>query len=134
VSYVERVDGAYDEFEDVYRDLEALVRTTDRLREDDRQLLLVALGRLYEIVELLSDLPTVDGSGRYIDEDFVVERIQNATYLLREVRDVINQGTPEGLAEDELDVDVIGSATAIQQELLEELKRTLAGCSNGGDK
>ena len=134
MSYVERVDKAYDEFEDVYRDLEALVRTTDRLREDDRQLLLIALGRLYEIVELLSDLPTVDGSGRYIDEDFVVERIQNATYLLREVRDIIKQGTPEGLAEEELDVDVIGNATAIQQELLEELKKALAGCSNGGDK
>jgi hypothetical protein len=134
VSYVERVDKAYDEFEDVYRDLEALVRTTDRLREDDRQLLLIALGRLYEIVELLSDLPTVDGSGRYIDEDFVIERTQNATYLLREVRDIIKQGTPEGLAEEELDVDVIGNATAIQQELLEELKKALAGCSNGGDK
>jgi hypothetical protein len=134
VSYVERVDKAYDEFEDVYRDLEALVRTTDRLREDDRQLLLIALGRLYEIVELLSDLPTVDGSGRYIDEDFVIERIQNATYLLREVRDIIKQGTPEGLAEEELDVDVIGNATAIQQELLEELKKALAGCGYGGDK
>jgi len=134
MSYVERVGKAYDEFEDVYRDLEALVRTTDRLREDDRQLLLIALGRLYEIVELLSDLPTVDGSGRYIDEDFVIERTQDATYLLREVRDIINQGTPEGLAEEELDVDVIGNATAIQQELLEELKKALAGCSNGGDK
>ena len=134
MSYVERVDKAYDEFEDVYRNLEALVRTTDRLREDDRQLLLIALGRLYEIVELLSDLPTVDGSGRYIDEDFVIERIQNATYLLREVRDIINQGTPEGLAEEELDVDVIGNATVIQQELLEELKKALAGCGYGGDK
>lgn len=134
MSYVEKVDKAYDEFQDVYMDLERLVRTTDRLREDDRQLLLIALGELRDLVELLSELPTVDNSGRYIDEDFVVERIQNATYLLREVRDIIKQGTPEGLAEEELDVDVNGNAVVIREELLEELRKALAVCDYGGDK
>ena len=85
MNYVEKVDKAYDEFQDVYGDLEVLVRTTDRLGENDRQLLLIALGELRDLVELLSELPTVDGSGRYIEEDFVVQRIRIATELLREV-------------------------------------------------
>jgi hypothetical protein len=40
MNYVEKVDEAYDEFQDVYMDLERLVRTTDRLREPDRHLLI----------------------------------------------------------------------------------------------
>jgi len=125
MNYVEKVDKAYDEFQDAYGDLERLVRTTDRLKEDDRQLLLIALGRLYEIVELLSELPTVDGSGRYIEEDFVVGRIRDATELLREVKGAILEGNPDGLAEEELDVDVMGNAVAIREELLDALKRAL---------
>jgi len=125
VNYKEKVDEAYDEFQDVYRDLERLIRSTDRLGEDDRQLLLISLGRLYEIVELLSELPTADGSGRYIEEDFVVRRIRNAAELLREVRNKVAQGTPDSLAEEELDVDVMGYAVAIREELLDILKRAL---------
>jgi CII-binding regulator of phage lambda lysogenization HflD len=125
MNYVEEVDKAYDEFQDVYRDLERLVRSTDRLGEDDRQLLLIALGRLYEIVELLSELPIVDGSGRYIEEDFVVGRIRNATELLREVKSAVLEGNPDSLAEEELDVDVMGYAVAIREELLDILKRAL---------
>jgi len=124
VNYVE-VDKAYDEFQDVYWDLERLVRTTDRLREDDRQLLLIALGELRGLVELLSELPTVDGSGRYIEEDFVVGRIRDATELLREVKSAILEGNPYSLAEEELDVDVMGNAVAIREELLDALKRAL---------
>jgi len=141
MSYVEKVDKAYDEFQDAYRNLERLVRTTDRLKEDDRQLLLIALGRLYEIVELLSELPTVDGSGRYIDEDFVIQRIRDAAELLREVKGAILEGNPENLAEEELDVDVMGYAVAIREELLDILKRALErakqegrGGRDGGDK
>jgi hypothetical protein len=125
MNYVEEVDKAYDEFQDVYWDLERLVRTTDRLREADRQLLLIALGELRDLVELLSELPTVDGSGRYIEEDFVVGRIRDATELLREVRNKITQGTPDGLAEEELDVDVHGHVVYIREELLDSLKRAL---------
>ena len=125
MNYKEKVDEAYDEFQDVYRDLERLIRSTDRLGEDDRQLLLISLGRLYEIVELLSELPTADGSGRYIEEDFVVRRIRNAAELLREVRNKVAQGTPDSLAEEELDVDVMGYAVAIREELLDILKRAL---------
>jgi len=125
VNYVEEVDKAYDEFQDVYWDLERLIRTTDRLREDDRQLLLIALGELRGLVELLSELPTVDGSGRYIEEDFVVGRIRDATELLREVKSAILEGNPYSLAEEELDVDVMGNAVAIREELLDALKRAL---------
>ena len=125
MNYVEEVDKAYDEFQDVYGDLERLMRTTDRLREPDRHLLLIALGELKGIVELLSELPTVDGSGRYIDEDFVVQRIRDATELLREVKGAILEGNPDGLAEEELDVDVMGNAVAIREELLDALKRAL---------
>jgi len=125
MNYVEEVDKAYDEFQDVYWDLERLVRTTDRLREDDRQLLLIALGELRGLVELLSELPTVDGSGRYIEEDFVVGRIRDATELLREVKSAVLEGNPENLAEEELDVDVMGNAVAIREELLDVLKRAL---------
>jgi len=125
MNYVEKVDKAYDEFQDVYMDLERLVRTTDRLREDDRQLLLIALGELRGLVELLSELPTVDGSGRYIEEDFVVQRIRDATELLREVKSAVLEGNPDGLAEEELDVDVMGNAVAIREELLDVLKRAL---------
>jgi len=125
MNYVEKVDKAYDEFQDVYMDLERLVRTTDRLREDDRQLLLIALGELRGLVELLSELPTVDGSGRYIEEDFVVGRIRDATELLREVKSAVLEGNPDGLAEEELDVDVMGNAVAIREELLDVLKRAL---------
>jgi hypothetical protein len=102
-----------------------LVRSTDRLREDDRHLLLIALGKLSDVIELLSELPTVDGSGRYIDEDFVVQRIRDATELLREVKGAILEGNPDGLAEEELDVDVMGNAVAIREELLDALKRAL---------
>jgi len=141
MNYVEEVDKAYDEFQDVYMDLERLVRTTDRLREPDRQLLLIALGELRDLVELLSELPTVDGSGRYIEEDFVVQRIRDATELLREVKSAILEGNPDGLAEEELDVDVRGNAVAIREELLDVLKRALEkarqegrGGRDGGDK
>jgi len=125
MNYVEEVDKAYDEFQDVYWDFERLIRTTDRLREPDRQLLLIALGELRGLVELLSELPTVDGSGRYIEEDFVVQRIRDATELLREVKSAILEGNPDGLAEEELDVDVRGYAVAIREELLDVLKRAL---------
>jgi len=125
VNYVEEVDKAYDEFQDVYWDFERLIRSTDRLREDDRQLLLIALGELRGLVELLSELPTVDGSGRYIEEDFVVQRIRDATELLREVKSAILEGNPDSLAEEELDVDVMGNAVAIREELLDVLKRAL---------
>jgi len=125
MNYVEKVDKAYDEFQDVYWDFERLVRTTDRLREPDRQLLLIALGELRDLVELLSELPTVDGSGRYIDEDFVVQRIQDATELLREVKSAILEGNPDSLAEEELDVDIRGNVVAIREELLDMLKRVL---------
>jgi len=125
MNYVEEVDKAYDEFQDVYWDLERLIRTTDRLREPDRQLLLIALGELRGLVELLSELPTVDGSGRYIEEDFVVQRIRDATELLREVKSAVLEGNPDGLAEEELDVDVRGNAVAIREELLDALKRAL---------
>jgi len=125
MNYVEEVDKAYDEFQDVYMDLERLVRTTDRLREPDRQLLLIALGELRGLVELLSELPTVDGSGRYIEEDFVVQRIRDATELLREVKSAVLEGNPDGLAEEELDVDVRGNVVAIREELLDALKRAL---------
>ncbi|MFP3319975.1 MAG: hypothetical protein RXO24_05390 [Acidilobus sp.] len=125
MNYVEKVDKTYDEFQDAYGDLERLIRTTDRLREPDRQLLLIALGELKGIVELLSELPTVDGSGRYIEEDFVVGRIRDATELLREVKGAILEGNPYSLAEEELDVDVRGNAVAIREELLDVLKRAL---------
>ena len=125
MNYVEEVDKAYDEFQDVYMDLERLIRTTDRLREPDRQLLLIALGELRDLVELLSELPTVDGNGRYIDEDFVVQRIQDATELLREVKSAILEGNPDSLAEEELDVDVHGYAVYVREELLDMLKRAL---------
>ena len=125
MNYVEKVNEAYDEFQDVYWDFERLVRTTDRLREDDRQLLLVALGELRDLVELLSELPTVDGSGRYIEEDFVVQRIRDATKLLREIKGAILEGNPDSLAEEELDVDVMGNVVAIREELLDVLKRAL---------
>jgi len=125
MNYVEEVDKAYDEFQDVYMDLERLVRTTDRLREPDRQLLLIALGELSDVIELLSELPTVDGSGRYIEEDFVVQRIRDATELLREVKGAILEGNPDSLAEEELDVDVHGYAVYVREELLDMLKRAL---------
>jgi len=131
MNYVEKVDKAYDEFQNVYWDLERLTRTTDRLKETDRQLLLIALGELRDLVELLSELPTVDGSGRYIDEDFVVGRIQDATELLREVKNAILEGNPEGLAEEELDVDVMGNVVAIREELLDVLKRALEKAQEG---
>ena len=141
MNYVEEVDKAYDEFQDVYWDFERLVRTTDRLREPDRQLLLIALGELRGLVELLSELPTVDGSGRYIEEDFVVQRIRDASELLREVKSAVLEGNPDGLAEEELDVDVRGNAVAIREELLDVLKRALEkarqegrGGRDGGDK
>jgi hypothetical protein len=125
MNYVEEVDKAHDEFLDVYWDLERLVRTTDRLREPDRHLLLIALGELRSIVELLSELPTVDGSGRYIEEDFVVGRIRDAMGLLREVKGAILEGNPDGLAEEELDLDVHGYAVYIREGLLDILKRAL---------
>jgi hypothetical protein len=125
MNYVEEVDKAYDEFQDVYMDLERLIRTTDRLREPDRHLLLIALGELRDLIELLSELPTVDGSGRYIEEDFVVGRIRDAMGLLREVKGAILEGNPDGLAEEELDLDVHGYAVYIREELLDMLKRAL---------
>ena len=125
MNYVEEVDKAYDEFQDVYWDFERLIRTTDRLREPDRQLLLIALGELRDLIELLSELPTVDGSGRYIEEDFVVGRIRDVTGLLREVKGAVLEGNPYSLAEEELDVDVRGNAVAIREELLDALKRAL---------
>jgi len=125
MNYVEKVDKAYDEFQDVYWDFERLVRTTDRLREPDRHLLLIALGELRDLVELLSELPTVDGNGRYIDEDFVVQRIQDATELLREVKGTILGGNPDSLAEEELDIDIRGYVVYVREELLDMLKRAL---------
>ena len=125
MNYVEKIDEAYDEFQDVYWDIERLVRSTDRLGEDDRQLLLIALGELRDLVELLSELPTVDGSGRYIEEDFVVQRIRIATELLREVKKAILEGNPESLAEEELDVDVQGHVVYIRDEVIEALRKAL---------
>ena len=125
MNYVEEVDKAYDEFQDVYWDFERLIRTTDRLREPDRQLLLIALGELRDLVELLSELPTVDGNGRYIDEDFVIGRIRDATELLREVKGAILEGNPDSLAEEELDIDIRGYVVYVREELLDMLKRAL---------
>jgi hypothetical protein len=125
MNYVEKVDETYDEFQDVYWDIERLVRSTDRLREDDRQLLLIALGELRDLVELLSEMPTIDGSGRYIEEDFVVQRIRIATELLREVKKAVLEGNPESLAEEELDVDVQGHVVYIRDEVIEALRKAL---------
>jgi len=125
MNYVEEVDKAYDEFQDVYWDFERLIRTTDRLREPDRQLLLIALGELRDLMELLSELPTVDGNGRYIDEDFVIGRIRDATELLREVKGAILEGNPDSLAEEELDIDIRGYVVYVREELLDMLKRAL---------
>jgi hypothetical protein len=125
MNYAEEVDKAYDEFQDVYWDLERLIRSTDRLREPDRHLLLIALGELRDLVELLSELPTVDGSGRYIEEDFVVGRIRDATELLREVKGAILEGNPDSLAEEELDIDIRGYVVYVREELLDMLKRAL---------
>jgi len=125
MNYVEKVNKAYDEFQDVYWDLERLVRTTDRLREPDRQLLLIALGELRNLVELLSELPTADSNGRYIDEDFVIGRIQGAAELLREVKGAILGGNPDSLAEEELDIDIRGYVVYVREELLDMLKRVL---------
>ena len=47
--------------------------SADRLKDRDKYLLLVSLGKLYDVVELLSELPTIDGGGRYIEESFVRE-------------------------------------------------------------
>jgi hypothetical protein len=55
----------------------------------------------------------------------VVGRIRDATGLLREVKGAILEGNPDGLAEEELDVDVMGYAVAIREELLDMLKRAL---------
>jgi len=141
MNQVEEVDKAYDEFQDVYWDLERLVRTTDSLREPDRHLLLITLGELKGIVELLSELPTVDSNDRYIDEDFVIGRIRGATELLREVKGAILEGNPDSLAEEELDVGVQGYAVYIGEELLDMLKRALERTRqdgrvgrDGGDK
>ncbi len=125
MNYVEEVDKAYDEFQDVYMDLERLVRSTDGLREDDRQLLLLALGELRDLMELLSELPTADSNGRYIDEDFVIGRIRDATELLREVKGAILEGNPDSLAEEELDIDIRGYVVYVREELLDVLKGAL---------
>jgi len=131
MNYVEEVDKAYDEFQDVYWDFERLVRTTDSLREPDRHLLLIALGELRNLVELLSELPTADSNGRYIDEDFVIGRIQGAAELLREVKGAILEGNPDSLAEEELDIDIRGYVVYVREELLGTLKRTLEGQAGG---
>ncbi len=125
MNYVEEVDKAYDEFLDVYGDFERLIRTADKLREPDRHLLLIALGELRDLVELLSELPTVDGSGKYIEEDFVVGRIRDATELLREIKSAILEGNPDSLAEEELDIDIRGYVVYVREELLDMLKRAL---------
>jgi hypothetical protein len=132
MSYIEKVDKAYDEFQNIYRDLEGLVRSTDRLREADRHLLLIALGELRDLVELLSELPTVDGSGRYIEEDFVVGRIRDATELLREIKKAVLKGTPDSLAGEELDVDVHGHVVYIRDEVIEALRKALEGARQEG--
>jgi hypothetical protein len=80
-------------------------------------------------VELLSELPTVDGNGRYIDEDFVVQRIRDATELLREIKGAVLERDPDGLAKEELDVDIMGNAVAIREELLDALKKALERAS-----
>ncbi|MFP3320300.1 MAG: hypothetical protein RXO24_07040 [Acidilobus sp.] len=141
MNYVEDVDKAYGEFQDVYWDFERLVKTTDSLREPDRHLLLIALGELRNLVELLSELPTVDGNGRYIDEDFVIGRIRDATELLREVKGTILGGNPDSLADEELDVGVQGYVVYVREELLDMLKRALErvkqekrGGRDGGDR
>jgi len=125
MNYVDEVVKAYDEFQDVYWDFERLVRTTDRLREPDRHLLLIALGELSNLVELLSELPTADSNGRYIDEDFVIGRIRDAAELLREVKGAILGGNPDSLAEEELDIDIRGYVVYVREELLDMLKRVL---------
>jgi len=125
MNYAEEVDKAYDEFQDVYGDFERLVRTTDSLREPDRHLLLIALGELRNLVELLSELPTADSNGKYIEEDFVVQRIRDATELLREVKGAILEENPDSLAEEELDIDIRGYVVYVREELLDMLKRAL---------
>jgi len=55
----------------------------------------------------------------------VVQRIQDATELLREVKSAILEGNPDSLAEEELDVDIRGNVVAIREELLDMLKRVL---------
>ena len=76
-------------------------------------------------MELLSELPTVDGSGKYIEEDFVVGRIRDATELLREIKSAILEGNPDSLAEEELDIDIRGYVVYVREELLDMLKRAL---------
>ena len=141
MNYVEEVDKAYDEFQDVYWDFERLVRTTDSLKEADRHLLLIALGELRNLVELLSELPTADSNGRYVDENFVIGRIRGAAELLREVKSAILEGNPDSLAEEELDIDIRGYVVYVREELLDMLKRALErawqegrGGRDGGDK
>jgi hypothetical protein len=141
MNYIEEVDKAYDEFQDVYWDFERLVRTTDSLREPDRHLLLIALGELWDLAELLSEMPTVDSIDRYIDEDFMIGRIRGATELLREVKSTILEGNPDSLAEEELDVGVQGYVVYVREELLDMLKRALERTRqdgrvgrDGGDK
>ncbi len=46
-----------------------------------RHLLLIALGELRDLVELLSELSIADSNGKYIDEDFMIGRIRDATEL-----------------------------------------------------
>jgi hypothetical protein len=131
MNYVEEVDKAYDEFQDVYWDFERLVRTTDSLREPDRHLLLIALGELSDLVELLSELPTADSNGRYIEEDFVIRRIRDATVLLRKVKGAILGGNSDSLAEEELDIDIRGYVVYVREELLDMLKRALESQAGG---
>jgi hypothetical protein len=75
VNYVEEVDKVYDEFQDAYRNLERLIRTTDRLREPDRHLLLIALGELRDVMELLTYVLRLEGSQK-TKGDIVAEALR----------------------------------------------------------
>ncbi|MFP3319869.1 MAG: hypothetical protein RXO24_04855 [Acidilobus sp.] len=125
MGYAEKVEEAYDEYRDVDRDFEEFIASTDRLRDVDKFPLLVSLGELYDIVTLLIELSTVDESGRYIEEDFVIERIQDATDFLMRIWDAVLQGDPDTLAEEDLHVDVDQYATNLRGEVIEALRKAL---------
>ncbi|MFP3320027.1 MAG: hypothetical protein RXO24_05650 [Acidilobus sp.] len=125
MGYAEKVEEAYDEYRDVDRDFEEFIASTDRLRDVDKFPLLVSLGELYDIVTLLIELSTVDESGRYIEEDFVIGKIQDATDFLMRIWDAVLQGDPDTLAEEDLHADVDQYAANLRGEVIEALRKAL---------
>ena len=125
VGYAEKVEEAYDEYRDVDRDFEEFIASTDRLRDVDKFPLLVSLGELYDIVTLLVELPTIDESGRYIEEDFVIRKIRGATEFLRRIWDAVLQGDPDTLAEEDLYADVDDYVANLRGEVIEALRKAL---------